>query len=241
MRHHHHHKPLRVVFEAALEHGDLSAVQAATVREIQADLRSDREERRARREKLRAAAVEVVRSGTADSKQFEQAVQKATAAIEERMQAHSDALIELHAILDVDQREGVADALRARLEKRFGERRAKKHRHRKGLERIVAYLMLSQLQIDELRAMHRELMGPEKRLRPTREELESLVTAFEGDQFEAALESFQKGKVALLNEHIARAGEHTDTVLAILDAGQRALLADLIERGPRGVLLAEQR
>ena len=87
--------------------------------------------------------------------------------------------------------------------------------------------------------MHQELMGPTKRLKPSRDELESLVTAFEGDEFEQALDGFQAEKIAILHKRLARAGEHTDTVLTLLDDGQRELLADLMERGPKAVFQAE--
>jgi hypothetical protein len=43
-----------------------------------------------------------------------------------------------------------------------------------------------------------------------------------------------------MREHIAHAGENTDAVLTLLTDGQRDLLADLIDRGPRQVLLGEQ-
>jgi len=236
-RHRHHHAPLRRVFEAVLEHGDLTAEQDETVREIQADLQVDREAKRLGHEKFKAAAVGIVRSGSADSEQFDRAIEQATAAIEERMDAHSDALLELHAILDADQRVAIADALRERIARRFGERK-KAHRN-KGIKRVVSYLMLSPLQLDKLKAMHEELMGPTKRLRPSRDELESLVAAFEGDEFEEALDAFHDEKIAILKKRIARAGEHTDTVLTLLDDGQRELLADLIERGPKSVFQAE--
>jgi hypothetical protein len=237
-RHRHHHAPLRRVFEAVLEQGDLSAEQDATVREIQAELQVDREAKRLGREKFKAAAVGIVRSGTADSEQFERAVEQATAAIEERMDVHSDALLELHAILDTDQRVAVADGLRERIAKRFGER--KQAHRKKGIKRVVSYLMLSPLQLDKLKAMRQELMGPTKRLRPSRDELEALVAAFEGDEFEKALDAFQDEKIDILKKRLARAGEHTDTVLTLLDDGQRELLADLIERGPKAVFQAEQ-
>lgn len=236
--HRHHHRPVRALFRAVLEHGDLSADQEAIIDAIRDDLRAGREARHERREQLRQAASEIVRAGSADTAAFDRAIDQATAALEDRMRTYNDAALEVHAILAADQRAAVADALRARIAERFGERRDR-HR-RKGLERIVAYLMLSQLQLDELRAMHREIMGPEQRLRPSRDELEALVTAFEGDDFETELLAFQRAKVRILNERLASAGEHTDTALAVLDEGQRALLADLIERGPRAVLLGEE-
>lgn len=230
---HHHHRPLRVVFETVLEHGDLTAEQAETVEAIRADLRFGREAKGRMKKQMRSAAIDIVRSGTADSEQFDQTVDQAAAAIEERMSAHGDAMKELHAILDADQRAAVADILRQRIDERWGKHH--RHRHKKGLKKLATHLMLSHFQITKLKALHQQLAGEGKRLKPSREELMALVDAFEGEDFDQAVDEFHREKMAMLHARLSRAGEVTDTVLSLLSSGQRDLLADLIEHGPRAI------
>lgn len=231
--------PARLVLDAALEHGDLSVVQEEVVRDIAAELEIDEETKREMHDKLKASALEVVRAGSTDSAELEQAVDNATEAIEERMEMGADALKELHATLDADQRAAVAEALRQRMAERWGHHHHHGKRHKR-FKQIAAYLMLSTYQVDKLKSVRQQLLGKPKRLRPTPEELRQLNDAFEGEDFGELLDQFQAGKIEILRERIASAGEHTDTVLSLLTDGQRVLLADLIERGPREVLVGER-
>lgn len=234
----HFRGPVKVVIESALAYGRLSAAQELAVRAIGDELEEERSSKQHMREQLRASAAEIVRSGSADSEQFDEAVDRATGAIERRMQASSDALEELHALLEPAQRASVADALRDHIADRFGE--PDDARHQRRFDRVAAHLMLSALQIDKLQMLKRELMGEHKRLAPSRTELLAMVDAFEGDEFGVALRAFHQEKLAIVRERFGRAGEHTDTVLTLLTSGQRELLADLIERGPREVLGVER-
>jgi len=239
---HHHGRhfrgPARVVLETALQHGELTAKQREAVRAIGADLEVGDEAKQQMREKVRALAVDVVRSGSADSEQVEQAIDQVTEAIGRRMRASSAALKELHGTLDADQRAAVADKLRERIAEPWGGR----HHggHGKGFKRIAAHLMLTALQIDKLKFLREQLIGKRKRLRPTREELVALVDAFEGDDFHEALDQLTSQKSALLRERLSRAGEHTDTLLSLLGTEQRLLLAELIERGPHAVMRGDE-
>ncbi len=228
---HHFRGPVNVVIDAARAHGSLTAQQERTLQTIADELKEDRQGRREVGEKLRASAVRVVRSGTANSAEFDRSVGQAVHAIEQRMEKTENALEEIHATLDPDQRAAVATALRAHIDEKFGKR----HDHEKGFRRYAAELMLTTLQIDKLKAMKKEVFGDKDRLRPSREEVTQLVDAFEGEDFRSALNAFHDKKTKILKKHVARAGERTDSVLSLLTAAQRDLLADMIQDGPQKV------
>ena len=100
--------------------------------------------------------------------------------------------------------------------------------------------MLSKLQIDQLGTIKKELLGESKQLRPTREEMLELVTAFEGEDFATTLDAFREKKLALLKVRVANAGKRADSVLSIFTPEQREILADLILEGPAKVFLGQQ-
>jgi hypothetical protein len=191
------------------------------------------------REKLRTSAVVVVRAGTTNSREFDQSVSEAVRAIEERVQKGTDALEEIHAVLEPDQRALVATALRAHVDEKFGKKRDAR-RHKNGVQRFASHLMLSKLQLAQLETIKKELVGEKRELRPSREEAHALVDAFEGEDFAAALDAFRAKKATLLKAHVATAGKRTNTVLSIFTVEQRELLADLILEGPRKVLFGDE-
>jgi hypothetical protein len=88
-------------------------------------------------------------------------------------------------------------------------------------------------------AIKKELVGDGQKLRPSRDELDALVDAFEGDDFRTALDTLHERKAKLLRAHVGRVGDRTDTVLSIFTPEQRDLLADLILDGPSKVLYGE--
>jgi len=233
------HGPVGKVLETALEHGELSAEQVEVVEAIQADLRAEQADKQLVREQLRASAAAIVRAGSTDSEQLEQAVDQAAKAIAHRMRAGSLALQELHGILDARQRGLVADKLQERLAEHRDshDRRAHDRRH---FKRLASYLVLSALQIRQLETLKQKLGGDhEERARQHREEIDQLVEAFRGEDFPQQLDRFQANKLGVMHEHIAAASEHTDAVLTLLSFQQRAALADLIELGPEAVGLAD--
>jgi Spy/CpxP family protein refolding chaperone len=223
--------PVKVVVEAALERGELTKEQHAALIAIRDRVEVERRDRRATKERLRASASDIVRSGTADSEQFEGAVDEALDAIEQRMRITSKALHEVHELLQKEQRSAVASALRSRIAERF-ERRAKRAEKRNRFKKVVGYLMLTDVQVAGLKKVREEVLGDRKDLRPSREELEALVDAFEGDDFGAAMESFQTAKLRLMRGRVAHLAAHADTALSLLTDEQRDLLAELIEVGP---------
>jgi Spy/CpxP family protein refolding chaperone len=229
-----------VVLDTARQHGNLTADQAESLDTIARELELDRESRRGLHEKLRRSAIAVVRSGSADSTEFDQSVSEAVRAVEERVQRSTDALEEIHALLAPEQRSAVAVALRVHLEQKLGEREGTK-RQRDGFKRFASHLMLSKLQLDQLETIKRELIGERQQLHPSPEELFALVDAFEGEDFGPALDAFRAKKGVVLRARVASAGKRTDSVLSIFTREQRELLADLILDGPRKVLLGDER
>lgn len=229
------HGPVSAVLAATRAHGQLTASQARRLSTIESELRVARGGRRAMHERLRSSAAAVVRSGTADSAAFHRSVDDALRVFTQRADAATNALEELHAVLKPAQRKAVAAALRARIDEKYG--RLHRGRHHRALQRLASYLMLTPRQVDQLRALRRQLFGEKKHLRPSRAELTALVDAFEGDNFDSALEAFRADKLAILRQRVAHAGERTDTLLAIFTPAQRDLLADLILDGPGKVLL----
>lgn len=232
--------PVAVVIEAARTHGNLSADQAGTLDTIAAELEAEHGSHKALHEKLRTTAVAVVRSGTADTKEFQASVDEAALAIEERIGRRVDALEEIHATLEPSQRARVAAALRAKLEERFGRKREGEPRRAEGFRRFAAHLVLSNVQIDQLQALQKDLFGEREQLHPSRDELFALVDAFEGENFSAALDDLREKKSKVLRAKVATAGKRTDTVLSIFTPEQREILAELILDGPRKVLLGDE-
>ena len=235
-----HKSPVTVVIEAARSHGDLRVEQARIIDDIAAEMEEGSESRRVLRDRLRVSAVDVVRAGTADSKAFDEAVDEAMDAIEAHIALRSDMAEEIHALLDADQRSAVADALHAYIDRKRGPKPQRRERKSEGLSGFVAQLALSTLQVDQLMAIKKELVGDGQRLRPSSDELHAIVDAFEGDDFRAALDALHADKAELLRAHVARASDRTDTVLAIFTPEQRDLLADLILEGPTKLLYGEE-
>lgn len=237
---HHRKSPVKLVITAARDHADLSEEQLLTIDAIDAEFDGECSSFKTMRKELRNSAVAVVRAGTADSVAFDQSVADAVAAIEERVQKNIDALVEIHSILEPEQRAAVADALHTHLDQKFGKKRDRADKPREGFDRFADYMLLSNDQIKQLTAMKDELMGDKRRLRPSPDELYGLVDAFEGEDFAPAVDAFHAEKSRLIQAHVAQAGQRTDTVLSIFTPEQRELLADLILEGPRKVLFGEE-
>ena len=226
--------PAVIVIDAAREHGQLSAEQLATLKVIEAELDGQRESRHETRQRLRASAASIVRSGSADPFEMDRALSEVSTTMEARMRASSNALIEVHGILDTEQRNLVADALETQLEERRA-RHAQRHRHHRQFKRLVKRLALTAAQLAELESVKAEMQAKEQRVKPTRVEVDALIDAFRTDDFPRDLEAFQADKIELMRERLASASEQTDTLLILLVPDQRELLANLIQFGPEAL------
>jgi hypothetical protein len=230
--------PVQMALDTALDHGELSVEQADGVQAIKDRLAEGKEDKRAVRRELRTTAGEIVRGGGSDPQALEDALAQATLAIEKRVERGSTVLKDLHALLDPDQRVLVADAIRARIEEKKSERRERDRKDR--FKQVAAHLTLDAEQMNVITKLRDELFGAKKQIKPTDEEIEALITAFEGEGFAAALDAFNEEKLALVRERLDDAAGRVDGVLSILADDQRALLADLIERGPEAVGLSRR-
>lgn len=223
--------PVSVLVEAALDHGELTAEQQAAIAAIGDRVEISKESKRAMKDRMRASVSDIVRDGTVDSEKFEAVIDDAMSAVEERMRITADAVGEIHSLLDAEQRAVVADALREHIAARY-EKKAKRAEKRGHFKKVAAHLMLTGVQLDELKKVKNELISEKKGLRPSRAELEALVDAFEGDDFRAAVDTFHEGKLKIMRERVVRVAEHGDTALSLLTDEQRDVLAELIELGP---------
>jgi Spy/CpxP family protein refolding chaperone len=228
----HRHGAVDAVVETALDYAALSNEQRGQILAIRDEVRERRSDRKALAKEMRGTASAIVRSGTTDSDQFDEAIERASAAIEERVEMSSDAVKEIHALLSAAQRAEVAEGLRERIDHRWGKKRRDGH---VGLKRIAAELMLSPDQQAKMEAIRDDMLGQSKQLRPSAEELYDLVDAFQGEDFAAALDAFHAEKAPLLREKLARAGDHADAVLGLLETTQREALAEIIEQGPKAL------
>lgn len=234
--------PVGAVIRAAREEAELTAAQRERVDAVAEDMRALRAERHATHRRMRQSAAAIVRAGSADTERFRRAVDAAVGVIEERVQASSDALVELHGILDVEQRGLVADRLQERLDehrRRHERHHERRHERRGRFGKLAGKLALSAMQIDQLKRMRDEireqLVGEHQRVRPRHEEIEALIDAFRTEGFERSLDSFQAERLERVRGNIGTVGEHTDTVLGLLTEDQRYLLADAIEIGPEAM------
>src|SRR5690606_24735378 len=105
---------------------------------------------------------------------------------------------------------------------------------------FTSQLMLSTLQVYKLKSIKKELADENHRLRPTSEELHALVTAFEGHDFSKALHDFHAERSRIIRARLTRASSRTDDVLGVFTSEQREILADIIEHGPKKMLLGDQ-
>lgn len=231
----HFRGPVARVIETVKLNGNLDADQKATVDTIQTELEADHEGRRELHEKLKTSAIDLIRSGSAQTPEFERSVKEAVAAIEERIQQGTDALEEIHAILRPEQRKSVAAAMRVKIEERYGRAKDDK-RHEGTFKKFASHLVLSQLQVEQLKTIKQELLSDKEQLRPSREEMLALVDAFEGENFSTELDAFHVKKSKILQAHVRKAGQRTDSVLAVFTRQQRELIADLVLEGPAKVL-----
>jgi len=224
----HHHGALHAVVEASMEAAELTDAQRTEVETIRDRFHTDRETREKMRDEMRATLSDIVRDGTTQTERFDAAVERAATTIEARIEQRSEAVKDVHALLTPEQRVAVAEVLRERVDQKWGKRRRARH---EGLKTFATKLALTPDQVAELEKVRDRVMGQSKRLRPTAEELYDLIAAFETDDFAAELDDFHAEKAPLLREKLAHAGEHADDVLAILENGQREVLADIIDQG----------
>lgn len=220
--------PAAVVIDETLDWGELSVEQEAAVLAIRDDLALDRESRAEMRKELQASAASIVRAGHVESPEFQQAVERALAVMEQRMKATSQAIKDIHELLEPDQRALVADALRIRIEDHREKKQLREHDMR--FKNVAKKLMLSSFQIDKLKALRTKAKEEHRHGRPSYEEILGLVDAFEGEDFAATLDEFNAAKREKMREHVARGGEHVGTALSFLEGHQRVLLADMIEK-----------
>src|SRR5690606_27104373 len=153
---HRHRGAVQVVIETTLEKAGPSEAQRAQIDAIRERIEADHEARAALREELRAAASDIVRAGTAESQQFDAALDRATEAVEKRAAIGIAAVQEIHAMLTPAQRSAVAEGLRERIDARWGKRQRK---HHDGLKKLTAELMLEADQAEALREIRDEVLG----------------------------------------------------------------------------------
>ncbi len=219
--------PVQLVIDAALERGELTDAQEAKVIAISERVAEAKRNKRERKKQLRGAAGAIVRDGGTDQAAIDRAVDQAMVVVAERVRVGADALKELHALLDVDQRALVAEEVRERWAEKK-ERRRNKERGRHFAKR-ASDLMLSAVQVEAFQKARRDFMSGKKELRPSDEQIEDLIDAFEGPDFAAQLDALCKEKQSLARERLTESASRVEDVLSVLSEDQRHLLADLIE------------
>lgn len=235
------HGPIGFVIDATLEGTDVSDQQAVTLRRIHESVRMDSAKRAQIHDEVKAAAIDVLRIGDADTAQSHDAVMRGATVMERRILEINRAIEEVHATLDDRQRVAVAGVFRDRINQRFGHADAEVRR-KNAFVRFTKYMAMTALQIAQLETL-RDMLRDEaehESVHPTREELLALVDAFEGDDFGEAVDAFHARKIRIMHKRFGVAWAHTNTVLSIFNDNQRVLLADLIDRGPMEVLFGEK-
>jgi hypothetical protein len=231
-----HRGPVVVVLGLARQHGSLDGEQSEAFEQLEAELAEDPAARRALRERLTRGAVAVLRSDAADGAALDRSLSDATSAVTERVSRRAAALEEIHVRLRPEQRGAVARALRVHLEQRFGApRTASRPKH--GARRLVEYLALSRLQLEQLRTLKKELIGERETVHPSREELYGLADAFARDDFAGTLNPLVEHKLDVFASRAKSTAKRADDVLGVFTPEQRELLARLILDGPEKVLL----
>jgi len=193
------------------------------VEAIRDRLNRDREDKRQMKKNLRASLVGIVRAGTTDSDDFGRAVDQATEAMQRRVRAGCDALNDLHALLEPEQRSLVADALREQVAER---RQARSERdERDGFRKVATKLMLDVTQLSVLERLRDDWRAKHKEVRPSDAEIDGLIDAFEDEDFPEVLAQVTSDKMAIMRDHVASAGGTMQSGLSVLSNDQRSLLA----------------
>jgi len=235
-----HHGPVFVVIDAALALDDLTPEQSTALLAVRDRFDRERRDRRVIKEQLRVSASDVVRFGTADPEAFGQTMDQAMRALEQRVDRSTKALVDVHDILQPEQRSEVADTMRAHIEQRFAQHAMREKKHER-FRKIASYLVLTERQIATFERARKNFASVHHDLRPTRAELEELVSAFEREDFAVTLDAFRAKKLQLIRERAVLAADQADDVLSVLTDEQRDLLGDLIEFGPQAVGIREER
>ena len=228
----------RTLFGAALQEIELTDAQRATVNGLLDDLRTpDSTSPTAFSSKLAAS----IRAGKID----EQAIESALGGREREAhrQAYAAALQKLHEALTPEQRKSLVSKTMARLDEREARLQQARARRNDNEANLVGRGMDRLLRRIELRDGQREKIekaltdagisvdpGAEQRdMDSIRERHRALIDAFARDDFDA--QSSLAGTGSALEGQPARMIAAMKVVLPLLEEGQRAELADRLERG----------
>ncbi len=228
-----------MVLEIAMDEAELTADQAEVVEAIGERVLARRAARAAKHAEMRLAASDMIRSGGQSPEALEAKADELMRVAEERIELEAAALKQLHAVLRPEQRVVVADAVRERIEQRVREREARERSS--GVGKLARYLVLDAGQIRALGQLRQELWPRGEEVRPSREEMEGLIDAFETDAFPTELDQLYARKREIARRHLLGAADRADGALSLLSDGQRDLLADLVEKGPEAVGLTQPR
>jgi Spy/CpxP family protein refolding chaperone len=212
---------------------DLTEDQREDLREIEAGLAEDLT---AHRETLRQVADTLahgIETGTLDEAQATRNEDALRAAATEARASIVNAMNEVHAALEEDQREALVRSLRAQRDQWRNERGANREGGRQGIAKIAAKLGLTEQQQQVIRDEVREIGDrafPERKARREAWEakMEALGDAFMSDNFDAADFDLGSGAGEAIASFTGTAREVIDLSGRVLAPSQRLLAAQLL-------------
>ncbi|MBI2393188.1 MAG: periplasmic heavy metal sensor [Deltaproteobacteria bacterium] len=248
--------PSAMLFRAAHQQ-TLTEAQQTKLDEASKSLKGDDASPRDEMKKLHDVMVEGVKAGKIDTAKFDAARAEVDKAMTARRDMEAGALNTLHATLDPAQRKAVVASARDKIAKR--EQKMGKWKDKMGdgpgaapgkgpgpgagpgghgammIERMTADLGLDDAQKKKVEAL---VAKQPAKTPPDREamkkQIDDLLTAFEGDSFDAKkLDAFSKPMDAKMG-HMDPA--FVTELLAILKPEQREKLAAKLEKGPPGMM-----
>jgi Spy/CpxP family protein refolding chaperone len=232
----HHHGGVMMLVAMSLKELDLSPDQRATIEKIRTDLLGKMEPARAAGKDLSNTLADGVAAGAVDRAKADAAIEKLAAQAQGVHDATLDALNQLHAALNAQQRGALIDAIQAHWEK-WKEAQGKdeqddKQHHSGHLLALAKELGLSRDQAEKIKANFRDQMKSnpqDHQHKEVQEHMQAFGAAFKGDAFDA--KAVKTGAAA--GAHMARWGatrmaRFLEAAAPVLTPEQRTRLAQSI-------------
>jgi Spy/CpxP family protein refolding chaperone len=220
---------------------DLKDAQQATVDKLEAELDVD-DGARAELEALHDELIAGVKAGKVDATKIDPRVASIQKTIQARLDKEAAAVNALYTALEPSQRKAVTTDLRAKQEEREARfaattkdaGAASPDLAKRRLERLTKVLDLDPAQQTKVQAILAGMPAPPDLRAERNKQTEALLTAFEGETFDAKkLDAFKPG-AAKARVGVDREAQFLSQLVPVLKPEQRDVLAARLDQGKQG-------